>query len=118
MQTMERIELEKFISNPELIFEQWIVEKIIISGIEDNDPPITFENVMVFVNELGVFSSIVDEEGKLHQIPNERIVEIVRPKSFLPFWKRTQLAGIVDQLNQILTIERTFDSEDHRVGTS
>ena len=110
------VKLEKYIANPELIFDQWIVDKFIIAGVKEKDPPITFENVLVFINEMGLFSAVIDAEGKLHQIPNERIIEVIRPSTFVPFWKRTQLAGIVDQINQILTIERTFESEASRVG--
>ena len=116
MKSSDAIDLEKYIANPELIFDQWIVDKIIIAGAKDDDPPTTYENVLAFVNEMGLFSAIIDDEGRLHQIPNERILEVIRPSSFVPFWKRTQLAGIVDQINQILTIERTYESENSHMG--
>ena len=115
MTKKETIDLKKFVRNPELFFKENIAEKVILAAIGKDDPPLEYENVIFMVNEMSHFSYLVDEEGRLHQIPNDRILEIIRPKEYIALWKRLQLATIADTINQIMAMENSLNSATSRM---
>ncbi len=115
MKEKDRIDLKKFVKDPELFFKENLAEKVILSGIEKDEPPVEYENVVFLVNEMSHFSYLVDDEGRLHLIPNDRILEIVRPKDFIALWKRLQLATIADTINQLMALENSLHSASSRM---
>ena len=92
-----------------------MAEKVILEGIKKDEPPIEYENVIFMANEMSHFSYLIDNDGKLHQIPSDRVLEIVRPKEFIALWKRLQLASIADNINQIMALENSLHSASSRV---
>ena len=115
MREEEKIDLRKFVKNPELFFEKNVAEKVILTGIGKDDPPVEYEDVIILVNEMTHFSYLIDKEGRLHQFPNDRILEIVRPKSYINLWKRLQFATIADTINQIMALENSLNSSSSRL---
>jgi len=115
MKEKKSIDLKKFVKNPELFFKENMAEKVILEGIKKDEPPIEYENVIFMANEMSHFSYLIDNDGKLHQIPSDRILEIIRPKDFIALWKRLQLATIADTISQLMALENSLHSASSRV---
>ena len=114
MKKEKPIDLKKFVKDPELFFQENLAEKVILTPIDKDDPPLEYENVILIVNEMSHFSYLIDTEGKLRQIPNDRILEIVRPPAYIALWKRLQLATIADTMNQLMALENSIHSASSR----
>jgi hypothetical protein len=111
----KRIDLRKFVKDPELFFKENLAEKVILEAIGKDDPPVEYEDVIFMINDMSQFCYLIDKDGKLHQIPSDRVLEVVRSESFISLWKRLQLATIADTINQLVALENSLNAADSRV---